>query len=63
MLQLTYKEWNDGSADIHESGGLGGLVGGQAEGGLDGGQGQGRPGPHSAQAQRTQTGCAPWTKD
>ncbi len=63
MKPLTYKERNDSGADIHESSGLGGLVGGEAEGGLDGGQGQGRPGHHSAQAQRTQTGCTPWTKE
>jgi hypothetical protein len=63
VVPLTYKERNDGGADIDESSGLGRLVGGEPEGGLDGGQGQGRPGHHSAQAQCTQTGCTVHTMD
>jgi hypothetical protein len=63
LLPLTYKERNDGGADIDESSGLGGLVGGQPEFRLDGWQGQGRPGHHSAQTQRSQACCTMHTMD
>ena len=52
----TYKEGDYSGPNVDERGCLGGLVGGEVEGGpgQEGGQGQGRPGHHCAQAEGAQ---------
>ena len=55
--RLTYSKRDYGGPNVHDGGHLGHLLGGQAEGFLDGGQGLGGPGHHGTQAEGTQAGC------